>query len=95
MQFFDALSIGLKLTMKFFFFSSSFIQPGSGIHAIKPKGYRTIGEDQEVLDSDEIPHIVSSDVWLKVFPHSPEILPSLIQLNYEKGTVIDILMPEE
>ncbi|KAL3966299.1 hypothetical protein ACER0C_031695 [Sarotherodon galilaeus] len=71
------------------------VKPGSGIHEIKPRGYRTIGQDQEVLDSDDIPHIVSSDVWLKVFPDSPEILPSVILLNYEKGTVIDILMPEE
>ncbi|KAL4009572.1 hypothetical protein ACER0C_003424 [Sarotherodon galilaeus] len=71
------------------------IKPGSGIYDIKPIGYRTIGQDQEVLDSNDIPHIMSSDVWIKVFPDDPEILPSVIQLNYEKGIVTDILMPEE
>lgn len=97
MQCLHAFSTGLKLAMKFFFFSSFFyyLQPGSGIHEIKPRGYRTIGQDQEVLDSDDIPHIVSSAVWLKVFPDSPDILPSVILLNYEHGTVTDIPMPEE
>lgn len=94
MQCLHAFSTGLKLAMKFFFFSFFFFI----IYSLEVGSMRLNREVTEPLAKTKRSwtrmtfHIVSSAVWLKVFP---DILPSVILLNYEHGTVTDILMPEE
>lgn len=85
MQCLHAFSTGLKLAMKFFFFFFSFfyyLQPGSGIHEIKPRGYRTIGQDQEVLDSNDIPHIVICCMAKGVPRHPPFSDPAKLRTRH-------------